>query len=109
MAVDEPDKIDAIGVDNETGCLVLTISDHLPWVGLAEDHRELLRDKLNTYLAFVESGELFEAYPSAEGRDVVISVIGRFDLSSVGTEFFANANETTRNVGICLEFKKFVG
>ena len=42
MVIDEPDKIDAVGMDKETGRVVLTISDHLPWAGLAEDHRELL-------------------------------------------------------------------
>lgn len=106
MAIDQPDKIDAIGIDNESGNVVLTISDHLPWIGEAEEHRELLRDKLNAYLAFIESGQLIEVYPEAIGKTVAVCVAGKFDLSSIGTEFFANANQVMAGAGVSLRFKK---
>ncbi len=106
MAIDQPDKIDAIGLDNLTSRVVLTIADHLPWLGDAEAHRNHLRDKLNTYLAFTESGELAEAYPDSKGRSVTISVIGKYDLSPVGKEFYENASQALAKSGIGLEFKK---
>ena len=108
MSIEDLDKVDAIGLETETGCVLLTITDHLEWVGSADDHREMLRGKLNAYLAFVESGEVYEAYPKAKGRDIVISVVGKFDLSPIGCEFFKNARETVNNAGLRLEFKRFV-
>lgn len=65
MAVDDPDQIDAIGVERTTGAIVLTITDHLPWDD-ASDHLTRLHEKLNRYLEFVENGQIFDAYPEAK-------------------------------------------
>jgi hypothetical protein len=107
MAVDQTDKIDAIGVDRSSGCVVLTISDHLPWTVADDGHLDLLRDKLNAYLSFVESGQLIEAYPDAAGRHVVICVVGKHDLSAPASEFFGNATETVAASGLTLPFERF--
>ena len=107
MAVDQTDKIDAIGVDLRTGCVVLTISDHLPWISAADGHLELLRAKLNAYLAFIESGQLVEAYPDAAGKRVVINVVGKHDLSGPASEFLDNATATISAAGLTLQFEKF--
>jgi hypothetical protein len=107
MSIENPYKVDAIGLDIETSRVILTITDHLEWVGSTDDHRKMLSEKLNAYLAFVE-GEVYEAYPQAKGKDIVISVIGQFDLSPIGCEFFTNARETIKNAGLRLEFKRLV-
>ena len=75
MSIDQTNVVDAIGVDNATGDVVLTIADHLEWTGSDNEHLLLLQEKLNTYLSFVESGELLEAYPDAKGRTVLIDVV----------------------------------
>lgn len=106
MAVDETDKVDALGIDRATGYVVLTISDHLPWLEAEELHREVLSNKINSYLSFIESGELYKTYPAAVGRRVLISVVGKFELSPVGQEFFSNATVVMRRAGFDLEFKK---
>jgi hypothetical protein len=107
MAVDRTDKIDFIGVDRRTGCVVLTISDHLPWIGAADGHLELLQEKLNAYLAFIESGQLIETYPDAAGRHVVINVVGKYDLSVPASEFLDYANAAVSAAGLTLRFEKF--
>lgn len=107
MAIDQTDKIDAIGLDRRTDCVILTISDHLPWISTADGHFALLRAKLNAYLDFVESGQLIEAYPDAAGRRIVINVVGKFDLSVPAAEFFDNATSTVSAVGLTLRFEKF--
>jgi hypothetical protein len=109
MAVDQTDKIDAIGVDRRSACVVLTISDHLPWSVAADGHLELLREKLNAYLAFIESGQLIEGYPDAAGKRVVINVVGKFDLSASASEFLDNAIATFSAAGLTLRFEKFAG
>ena len=67
MAVDNPNVIDAIGTDQTTGEVVLTISDHLEWDDRNE-HLLILQEKINRYIGFIETGELREKYPGAEAR-----------------------------------------
>lgn len=64
MGVQQTTVIDAIGIDKVTGAVHLTIADALEWDAA---HLRLLQEKLNAYLAFVESGGLHSAYPSAAG------------------------------------------
>ena len=57
MSVEQPDVVDIISTDKQTGHVVLTISDHLDWSS-SKQHQMILQAKFNRYLAFVESGEL---------------------------------------------------
>ena len=63
MSIEGQGSVDAIGIDQE-GIVVLTISAHLEW---DDGHLFLLQEKINTYLAFLESGEVFETYPDSKG------------------------------------------
>ena len=38
MSVDQTNVVDAIGLDNQSGELVLTISDHLVWGDAKSEH-----------------------------------------------------------------------
>ena len=67
MSVEQTDVVDILGIDRETGHVVLTISDHLDWSDTVE-HQTILQKKLNSYLAFVESGEILEQYPDCQGQ-----------------------------------------
>jgi hypothetical protein len=60
MSVEQKDVIDAIGVNKESGEVVLTISDHLDWEDTSA-HLLVLQDKINTYIAFIESGEILQS------------------------------------------------
>ncbi len=82
MAVDNPDVIDIVSVE-QSGCVVLTISDHLEWLD-STSHQQLLQLKINRYLAFVESGEILDSYPRAAGRDVIIRVVTQFRPDAAG-------------------------
>ncbi len=92
MSVEQINVIDAIGVETESGKVVLTISDHLDWTD-GETHLQILQEKINTYLGFVESGELVESYPDAEGRTVVIDIVSKFPLIKTGEDFFLKVSE----------------
>lgn len=99
MSVTDPNVVDVIGVEVATGAVVLTISDHLDW----EDprrHELQLQDKLNTYLAFIESGEMVESYPDARGRAPVISVVMRVSPVESGELFLRKVEEAIRAAGI---------
>lgn len=81
MSVDQTNVIDAIGIDNVTGDLVLTIADHREWKECSNEHLLLLQEKLNTYLRFVESGEISQTYMDAKDRSVLIDVVCKYPLS----------------------------
>jgi len=57
MSILETDKIDIIGTRQGSNVVKLVVSDHLDWED-AERHSALLQEKINTYIAFIESGQL---------------------------------------------------
>jgi hypothetical protein len=86
MAADNLDVVDIITVA-PNGSVVLTVSDHLDWIDSVA-HQSMLQAKINRYLAFVESGEIFTSYPAARGRPVLIRVVTKFAPDADGRLFF---------------------
>jgi hypothetical protein len=107
MSIEQTDIVDAIGVQQHSGKLILTISDHLDWNVNIQEHMLLLQEKLNTYLAFVESGELLEQYPDARGRDVIINVVALYPLSLEARRFLDQASAVIADAGITLTEEQF--
>src|SRR5579872_6231277 len=97
MSVDNPDVVDIIGID-PAGRVVLTVSDHLDWIE-AGPRLLILQDKINRYLAFVESGEILETYPKARGREVLINVVTKYDPPADGLAFFERVRGELSNAG----------
>lgn len=104
MSIDQTGVVDAIGVDDFTGQAVLTISDHLEW---DNDHLLLLQEKLNTYLGFVESGELLGSYPNAKGREVLISVVCKYPPDQNAEGFLTRVNGIVEGAGMKFNWKVF--
>jgi hypothetical protein len=69
------------------GSAVLTISDHLPWDDVNE-HLYCLQEKLNAYLRFIESGEIYLKWPKAAGHPVLIDVVMQFPAPECASWFF---------------------
>lgn len=59
MTVRQTETIDWLGIERDSGHILLTAIDDLDWMD-APMHLAVLQEKLNTYLRFVESGEVFE-------------------------------------------------
>jgi hypothetical protein len=76
VSIDQPKVIDFLGINKSDGCCVLTISDHLEWNSW--EHLLALQEKVNNYLAFIESGEIYDNRPDAQGRAVEISIRCKF-------------------------------
>ena len=83
MSVEQLDKVDILSVDPRTGHVVLGISDQLDWTE-SIDHRLILQAKFNTYLAFIESGEILDRYPDARDRPVAIRVFFKHNPDTDG-------------------------
>jgi len=99
MPVELTEQIDYIGIDNSTGNVVLTISDGLDWAD-PQSHLAKLQEKLNCYLRFCESGEIFVAYPAAKGRSMSIEVVIKYDLIVEAIMFLEKAKEAIEGAGI---------
>ncbi|MFS8146339.1 DUF6572 domain-containing protein [Rhizobium sp. BR 249] len=109
MSVDQTDVVDAIGIDNVTGEVVLTITDHLDWTGNEGKHFLLLQEKLNTYLGFVESGEILETYPNAKDRAILIDIVGKYQLNEQAQAFYAQVAQIVEGAGIKFRYRLFGG
>lgn len=106
MSIEQRDVVDFIGTDEANNTVILTISDHLDWDD-TENHLLLLQDKINTYLSFYESGEIYETYPQATGRQIIIDIIGKYPLHTMGENFLAEANKTIQDMGVKIQFIQF--
>lgn len=107
MSVDQTNVIDAIGVDSATGEVVLTIADHLEWTESDNDHLLLLQEKLNTYLSFIESGEMLETYPDAKGRAVLIDIVCKYPMSQQAQGFYNQVGRIVEGAGMKFRHRLF--
>ena len=101
MSVENPEVVDFIGTDKTTGRVVLTISDHLPW---DNDHFSVLEKKIGRYLDFVNSGQLLEKRPDAEGKAVEISVVFKHELTEEALRILNAAQEDIQKLGMILSY-----
>jgi hypothetical protein len=105
MSVEDVDKIDLVTGERKTGDMILTISDHLDWGENEGEHLLVLQKKLNTYLEFIESGQIYANVPQAAGRKIVIQVMGQFPLSEEAKKFYRLAGEAIEDAGFSLRFE----
>jgi hypothetical protein len=99
MSIEDTDVVDAIGVENTSGKLVMTIEDHLDW-SEERAHMRVLGDKVNAYLRAIQSGDLVRSYPDAEGRSVVIEVVSRVAIPESGLRFLEHVALTARKLDV---------
>ena len=97
MSVEDQKVIDIIHSEKEGGGVTLTITDHLEW-GDGE-HLMKLQEKINSYLAFIESGEIFEQYPGAAGKIIKLNVVCKFRPDSEGERFLNLCREAIAKAG----------
>lgn len=92
MALENAHFVDALGIETESGFTILTIADAWDWQDV-EEHLLALQNKLNAYFAFIESGEIWDAYPPAIGHRVVIEIVACFPSPVEMQRFLALANQ----------------
>ncbi|ABM02204.1 conserved hypothetical protein [Psychromonas ingrahamii 37] len=103
MSVVDTDVIDAIGLEKEAQRVFLSIIDALVWD--AENvHLYTLQEKINTYLHFIESGELDKALPDGKGFDIAIELILKHMPSDPAITFFDKTTQILLDKGIIFVF-----
>jgi len=96
--------MDAIGTKTN-GQVMLTISDHHHDSWDETWHLQLLQDKINAYLQFIESGQLLDDYPTAVGRELIIETVMKFEANEEGTSFLEKAKEVVTKAGIGFQWR----
>ncbi len=106
MSIEQTDVVDFINFNEAENEVVLTISDHLEWGNNVNEHLFLLQEKINSYLRFIESGELLESYPNANGRSSVINIVGKYPLNEKAKAFVDQIKSILSDVGMALRFEQ---
>ncbi|WP_086004923.1 DUF6572 domain-containing protein [Ralstonia solanacearum] len=106
MSIVDSNVVDMIGIpSDDLSLVVMGISDHLAWGGNSEEHLLLLQEKINCYLRFIESGEIYNSFPSAEGKVPVIEVIAKFEMTDGrAKDFLFAAKSVLADSGIELRY-----
>lgn len=106
MSVAETGVIDMWGIPAwDKSKIELVITDHLGWEPEEEmEHLLLLQEKVNSYISFIESGEINTAIPSAVGKAPIIRVIGKYALSKQAEAFVERVTEVLSDADIEFEF-----
>jgi len=94
-----------MSVDQKENEVILHITDHHSWEDPKSDHPFILQDKINSYLSYIESGEIYENNPEYKGKSIVIKVIGKYPLSEFGEKFYEKATSIVQWAGFDLRFE----
>ena len=105
MTVEDLGKIDVTAIARESGDVILVISDHLDWDENEGEHLFALQNKLNAYLEFIESGQVYAKIPRAVENKIIIEVVGKFSLSDEAKKFYRLAGKAIEELGYTLRFK----
>ncbi|NLP65386.1 DUF6572 domain-containing protein [Paraburkholderia sacchari] len=105
MSILDTNVVDVIGIDAPNGIARLGISDHLRWDEAEHDHLVLLQDKINTYLMYLESGQVYENNPNTKGCKFEIELVAKYELSPGALDFFKQAQTIVRDAGFELTWR----
>jgi hypothetical protein len=101
MSLDNAAAVDAIGVEKNSDTAILTIIDSWAWEH-EEFHLEALQEKLNAYFQFIESGQIYESYPDANGKAIRIDIVARFPIPVRALAFLEQASRVASQLGIAI-------
>ena len=103
MTIEQVEVVDFIGVD-ENENIVLTISDHLEW-DIKNEHLYLLQEKINTYLRFIESDEVYTSYENSEGKKFIIHIAFKFSPNETAIDFLSKVETVIKEAGLGLSWQ----
>lgn len=102
MSVEQKDKIDYIGKNEDGRQLRLAISDHLDWSD-EKEHLHTLQEKVNTYISFIESGQIADHYDNQKPDSVSIKIFFLHEPSKLAKEFLEHTQGVLSNISVNLE------
>jgi hypothetical protein len=106
VSVLETDLIDYIYLDDQDETPVLVVSDPLTWRPPEDQrHLDMLRDKLNAQITFIETGQIKSVWPKYDGRPVRVEVVARCPLTDAANHFYVVARKVMTEANMELRFQ----
>ena len=102
MTIEETDTIDIIAARPD-GTVLLVVTDHLEWGD--ETHLYALQEKLNSYIAFVETGQVYEQDGVTQESRIEVEVVVKHEPDATGQEFLFQVGEVMGQAGIPLSWR----
>lgn len=86
-------------VTQEGDKLALIILDDMQWnYAVRQHHCQMLQDKINDYIAFIENGQAGEMYPATEPY---IKVMAQYSYSKYAMEYLERVKKFLNEKGVC--------
>jgi hypothetical protein len=104
MPLSDAAVVDAMGMDMASGEVVLSLVDEMDWVDPG-GHSDLLGEKLNHYLGFVQAGELLVMYPESEGHATRIDIIFLWEPPNELAASLAGAADLAASCGCSITWR----
>lgn len=110
MRLTDTNTVDYLGLEKDSGHVVLTLIDDLDWMDDIQ-HLSLLQSKVNRYFDFIESGEVYEQLRETTGLEVTkatpikISILAKHEPSSEGRRFMEHLAHVAEDAGMRFSFK----
>lgn len=103
MSIIDSDKVDGMGIHNEGRTLAMLISDHLDWTNEYE-HLMQLQNKLNAYIAFIESKQYEAIYPEQNIISYQIEVHFQYEPVKSCIKLLDYFNKQLEEMAIVVDF-----
>lgn len=110
MRLSDAETVDYLGLEKESGWVVVTLVDDCDWTDEVQ-HLALLQTKINRYFDFIESGEVYAQLARTTGREVSrgtpvkISVLAKYEPLDAGSRFFEHVAQVAQGAGVGFSFK----
>ncbi|WP_369310065.1 DUF6572 domain-containing protein [Providencia rettgeri] len=107
MSIVETNKVDMIGIPKDnTDIVLLGITDHLYWNKDILEHLYLLQEKINSYIRFIESKEVYEAFPESKGiNNFLIEIFFLHEIPSECIEFLEKVKGVLISINTSLRYE----
>lgn len=108
MSLEQTDKVDAMGLDQRTGHIVLTVADAWNWNDEIP-HLLALQEKINAYFKFIETGQVWESCESDPAKILRVNVVFRYPPPASALEFLEKAASAAVQLQVLVSYEVFSG
>lgn len=104
MSVSETDKVDIVAARPGSSVVKLVIADHLSWEDF-EAHARVLQDKINTYIEFIDSGQLqtLQSPKIPDDPELHIALVLQYPPSDAAGQFLAKVHGFLADMGLAFD------
>ena len=103
MSVEDLDVVDLVSMGPD-GRWFLLVTDQLDWTQSVA-HQQKLQKKLNRYMTFIESGQIYKIHPAAKGQQLVIDVRFLHMPDEEGWKFLERVRLVVERAGLEIQCK----